>query len=127
LRTPARVCDDRLLAAVPWMLLATPLSWNTALILVIPYLITIGARAMRRGSLPPTITMVGAAMVTLGAPIRFAGSFPHSWWQYALYSMPTLGLLLLGLGEWSHKAAGDSNIQPSIRVDVRADAGERTA
>jgi hypothetical protein len=71
---------------------------------MIPYFLVIGVSCKEKGTIPPMITMLGASMVAIGAPIRFAGSIPAKPWQYALYSLPTLGLLLMGIGEWRSPA-----------------------
>ena len=70
--TPARVSGDLFWSAVPWMLLAWPLTWDHYAVLVLPPVALGVIRALARDEVPPSLFAVGAAVVAIGAVPRLS-------------------------------------------------------
>ena len=89
---------DRYWAAVPWMILVSPLSWTHYLVAVIPLMIIVAKNATLEGRPPPAPWMVGAAAVLVGIlPFLPTHIGRISVWAEVLgYGLPLYGLLLMG-------------------------------
>lgn len=100
-RTPARLTGDPFWAAVPWMLLAIPLSWEFSLVLVLPALLL----ALARGPLPTPLILLAIAIVVIGIPPGLASPAPGNSIGVTMlgYGLPTYALVALGVGEWRRR------------------------
>ena len=92
---------DRFWAAVPWMILVSPLSWTHYLVAVIPVIILVISNAVRITRPPPVTWMLGAAAVLVGIlPV-----LPTHIGQITVltevfgYGLPLYGLLFMGVTE----------------------------
>jgi alpha-1,2-mannosyltransferase len=98
LRSRGAFSGDRFLAAIPWMLLATPLSWEFSLVLAMP--VVLAGFIRRRGAIRP-LPALGSALVLVGIPLGLQGPAPGTppAVQIFGYALPMYGLLILGLTE----------------------------
>ena len=99
-KTPARM-SGRFWAAIPLMLLATPLMWETYLVFVVPSVMI----AIARGNVS-TPVLIAAAIAAIGiapalpSPPRLVPDVA----QVFGYALPTYALIALALSEWRARA-----------------------
>jgi Glycosyltransferase family 87 len=99
-KTPGRLSRDIFWAAVPWMLLMSPILWYEYLILVLPLIYLIVKNHIVVRELPPWFALIGIALVmawtfdivpTTNEPVAVL---------LGVLALPTYGLVILGLSEW---------------------------
>jgi hypothetical protein len=110
LRTPARFSGDPFWAAVPWMVLASPIAWGHYMVMALPVLL-IGLSRRRQLDCPPWV-WAGAMLVVLGGwgiELLAGTSVPteHLW----LAEMT--GLLTLAAAEWRCRQTVDITLRPA--------------
>lgn len=112
--TEAELSGETFWSAMPWMVLASPLAWNHYMIFVFPLLVLILAPSSRdRLSLSP-LFQIGAVLILSGG----WGVLVHSGDDVSLgiillESLPTLGLVLVGLSDMGRPWA-----VPTTTMDV---------
>ena len=103
-KTPAFLSNDLYWAAVPWLLLLSPLSWEIYIVLVIPLAFILVRRSSALRS-TRVVVVVGAILTLMGRVVAdemiHAGvsglSIPV---QVLGYSLPMYGLLMIVCCEW---------------------------
>lgn len=98
--TPVRLTGDTFLSAIPWMLLAAPLSWPNELTLMLPVLAAIVVRRGYRGITDPPWPLIFAMVVMLGSPHGFLNAPITPASQIMVWGASTFALLALAAGEW---------------------------
>lgn len=118
-RTPARVSGDVFWAAIPWLLLATPLSWFHYAVMLLPLVILLERRTRGEGMLRIFVILAcaGALVARLVADrLIAAGLDGYSVFvQVAGYSIAMYGLIGLAALEWSKRLV-DSAVAPGPRA-----------
>ena len=94
-RTQAMRTGDLFWSAAPWMILATPLAWESYLTLTIPFCFLIWSESRKRGELPSPLLMVAVALILIGVPPGLPGSSRGIGLAAQLlgYALPTWALL----------------------------------
>ena len=126
-RTPSRTARDRFWEAVPWMLLATPLAWQSHELLVVPLAMICFDRARQEGGIPPFTMLVGLALVIGSTPrgiaVSIGGTMSNLRWF--VLQLPTLGLLLVAASGWlfprgtvKNEAPGAMSLQRSAAAPL---------
>jgi hypothetical protein len=100
-RTPGRVSADWFWAAVPWMILGSPLAWEFYAVLALPLAMIMAGRYRETGALPPLLLIAAVALV-------LTGSRPGVQWtlptppvrQLTEFALTTYGLLGLAAFDW---------------------------
>jgi hypothetical protein len=98
-KTQARFSGDVFWSAVPWMILSTPLAWESYLSLAVPFAMLIVVASFRRDRLPHPLMMAALALMLIGVPPGLPGS-SHGIGLVAQllgYALPTWGLLAAGI------------------------------
>jgi hypothetical protein len=100
-RTSASHTHDRLWAAAPWMILASPLAWDWYLVLVLPAVALIVTHAVRTRVLPGSLALVAIALVAIGVPpgLPVPGEHISTAALVLGYGVPTYALALLGIAD----------------------------
>ena len=114
--TPARMSQDVLWAAVPWMILATPLAWADYLIIAIPCVALMLVRNKANAG-RFVLTLIISTLILIGRPYYIFNVNPVSVATQVLgLALPMYGLLGLGLLEWlpSRKNAIGSAAHPIV-------------
>lgn len=102
-RTPGQTSGDRFLEALPWMLLATPIVWDSYLTLLVPLVLSVVARLRIEGLLRRPLLGAALAVVLVGAPPGLpAPQLAADIHQVLGYALPTYALLILGVIGWRH-------------------------
>jgi hypothetical protein len=99
-RTPARMSQDLMWAAVPWMLLISPLFWYQYIVLVLPTIYLIFQNHLRERLSPPWFVLIATGFLlvwTLGFIPFDTTSVPV---LVGVFALPTYGLCVIGLSEW---------------------------
>jgi len=95
----SKLALDPFWSAVPWIVLATPLSWQTNLVLVLPLLIVAAARLWDSGLRPPPLLIIAITFIVIRLPGTLEwrpDQIDIATWILG-YGLPTIGLLLFGL------------------------------
>jgi hypothetical protein len=100
-RTPARLSGDPFLAAIPWMLLATPLFWPHELVLALPLIATVALRHGIHGITDRPWPILAAAVLVLGSPHGYLNIPIAAWYQVFIWMAATYALLAIASGEWT--------------------------
>jgi hypothetical protein len=97
--TRATSSGDAFWAAAPWMILATPLAWESYLSLTIPFCLLVVMESRRKGRLPTPLMMIALALILIGVPPSLPGSTQGIGLTAELlgYALPTWGLLMAAL------------------------------
>lgn len=109
--TGARISGDVFMAAVPWMILASPLAWGHYLVLSLPLVVvTLVRLGSREEKLSPVLLVVMALMIV--------GEWPIYQWhsaviQVMVYGLPTYALLAFGISDWRVGRPTESLYPPS--------------
>jgi glycosyl transferase family 87 len=100
-RTRARLSRDLVWAATPWMILATPLAWESYLALTVPFCVLVVVESRRRGALPPPVMMVSIAILLIGVPPGLPSSSQGIGLAAQLlgYALPTWALVVAGVSD----------------------------
>ena len=120
-RTPARLSGDIFWAAVPWMLLISPILWYEYLVLALPYIYLIVRNYVVDRKLPPWFVLIGVALVMAWTfdvvPTRNESMAV----LLGVLALPTYGLVMLGLSEWTRPRVGTALTSgdsfPSLKID----------
>jgi hypothetical protein len=102
-RTPAHATRDRFWAAMPWMLLAAPLSWEFSLIYLIPVVLLLGIRIVRDGERAGAATLIALGILVIGIPPGLQVGAVQGGTTVVRtlpYLLPTSALLFVALLEW---------------------------
>jgi len=107
-RTPARATRDRFWAAMPWMLLAAPLSWEFSLIYLIPVLLLFGIRMVKESERAGIATLVTIGILVIGVPPGLGGAVEGGTTvaRTLPYLLLTIALFFVALLEWRHSKDG---------------------
>lgn len=101
-RTPANLSQDLFWAAVPWMLLISPLFWYEYAVLCLPLIYLILKNHVQERELPPWFVLIAIGLLLVwtfdALPTRTGESAVA---LLAVFALPTYGVLILGLSEWS--------------------------
>jgi hypothetical protein len=111
-RSPARLSGDAFLAAIPWMLLATPLFWPHELTLALPLIAAIALRRGVQGITEHPWPLLAAAVILLGSPHGYINVPIAAWYQVVIWMAATYALLAIAGCEWSR------NTGPMRSVDI---------
>lgn len=106
-RTPAARSGDSFLAAMPWMVLISPLAWDWYLVLALPCAVAMIAQAARRGEPPGLLAVLGIALLVVGAPpgLPEPGRPLGSATLLLGYGLPTIALLVTASSDLTRRAA----------------------
>lgn len=123
LRTPARASGDVFWSAVPWMLLATPLSWDHTAILAYALILLMILRLKGERGPGSWLALIAIALVVIGTSSLVDRPLPDTnlAWLALVYALPTYGLIILGLREWSGQSPAAQDWRGGVeRVETRA-------
>jgi Glycosyltransferase family 87 len=99
--TRARLSGDLFWAAIPWMLLVSPLFWYEYAVLSLPLIYLILSNHVRARRLPPWFVLIGIGLLLIWTFAALPGSNSESSTALlTVFALPTYGLLILGLAEW---------------------------
>ena len=83
---------------VPWMLLATPLVWESYLVLLLPLLGIMIVDSLGEGRIPRLHILIAMGVVAVGLLPGLPHPLATSAWQQLIgYSLPTYGLIILAI------------------------------
>jgi Glycosyltransferase family 87 len=97
-RTRAGLSQDMYWAAIPWMLLATPLCWYQYTVLVLPLIYLVLNPHLSRSQLPPWFAVIAIALILIWTTdLLPTGGRESVVALLAAFALPTYGLLILGV------------------------------
>ncbi len=125
LRTPARISGDVFWAAVPVMLLATPLAWDFSLVLCVPVLFVVLRQFVDTSSLPSIPLLIVLLAIAVGIPLGFAPAQPGTATavQFLAYMPPTIALLAFVIADWRGPRRVPVRVAPATST-ARCDESE---
>jgi hypothetical protein len=100
--TPTNLSQDLFWGTIPWMLLISPLFWYEYTVLCLPLIYLILSNHVRERRSPRWFVLIaiGCLLIWTFASLPTRSSEPSAA-LLALFALPTCGLLILGLSEWS--------------------------
>jgi hypothetical protein len=100
-KTPVRQSEDVFWAAIPWMLLISPLFWYQYTVLVLPLLYLILKNHFIRRSAPSWPVALGVGLLLMWSVDSSPPGTHQSVVDLALvFALPAYGVIILGLSEW---------------------------
>jgi alpha-1,2-mannosyltransferase len=114
-RTRATQTYDRFWAAVPWMILASPLAWDWYLVIAIPAVVVMVGYALEEHEPPSILALLAVAFIAIGIPpgLPIPGQ-PISLAALVIgYGLATYGLVLLGVADATRPAVRVPDMSPA--------------